>query len=48
MIGVVLLLAVLSAARLHGGWHGDFEQWLAVVVLIGSLIVGVRLFEVRA
>jgi hypothetical protein len=45
MLGVVLLLALLSAARLHAGWHGDFEEWLALVVLIGSLLAGARVLQ---
>jgi hypothetical protein len=45
MLGVVLVLALLSAARLVGGWNGDFEQWLALAVLIGSLFGAVGLLR---
>jgi cytochrome b len=40
MIAVELLLAGLSALRLRGGWHGEFEEWLALFVL-GAALVGV-------
>jgi hypothetical protein len=45
MLGVVLLLAALSAARLEAGWHGDFEDWLALAVLVAALVGGARLFR---
>jgi len=45
MIGVALLLALLSAARLHDGWHWSLEDWLALAVLIGSLAGAARLLS---
>ena len=42
LLGIELLLACLSGLRLRSGWHGDFEEWLAAVVIVGCTAAAVR------
>ena len=42
LLGVELLLACLSALRLRSGWHGDFDEWIAALVLVGCTLAAVR------
>lgn len=44
VLGVELLLAGLSALRLHHG-GGYFEEWIAFVVLVGAFLGAVREFR---
>jgi hypothetical protein len=45
VFGVELVLAGLSALRLHDGGRGYLEHWIAFMVLVGSIVGALREFR---
>lgn len=39
---VEILIVGLCVLRLCSGWHGDFEEWLAALILLACVSAAIR------